>query len=134
MIKYMSKWAFVLAIVGLVSCSDNNGIKEVPPTNTTPSEPTNKYAEINDFIWGGMNEIYLWQGNVPDLAFDRFASQEEYNAYLQASSAPEDFFESLIYDRQNTDIFSWIEDDYVELENRFQGISTSNGVDFGLSL
>ena len=130
----MSKWAFVLAFVGFVSCSDNNGIKEAPPTNTTPNEPTNKYAEINDFIWGGMNEIYLWQGNVPDLANNRFANQEEYNAYLQASSAPEDFFESLIFDRQNTDIFSWIEEDYVELENLFQGISTSNGVDFGLSL
>jgi len=132
--KYMPIWAFALAFLGLISCSDDNGIKDVPPTTETPSEPTNEYAEINDFVWSGMNEIYLWQDNVPDLANDRFASQEEYNAYLQASSAPKDFFESLIYDRQHTDFFSWIVDDYVELENQFQGISTSNGVDFGLSL
>jgi len=130
MMKYMSIWAFTLAFLGLVSCSDDAGL-EIPPSG---NNPPNEFAEINDFVWDGMNEIYLWQGEVPVLANDRFDNQEEYNAYLQASSAPEDFFESLIYDRQNTDVFSWIVDDYVELENRFQGISTSNGVDFGLSL
>ena len=128
--KYMSIWAFVLAFLGLISCSDDAGLEIPPPGNIPPNE----FAEINDFIWSGLNLYYLWQGDVADLLDDRFSTEAEYQAYLQNSPVPEEFFESLIYDRQNTDFFSWIVDDYVKLENQFQGISTSNGVDFGLSL
>ncbi|MDZ7612959.1 MAG: hypothetical protein U5K51_04015 [Flavobacteriaceae bacterium] len=44
------------------------------------------------------------------------------------------FYENLIFDRANADKWSWIVDDYIELENSFQGISKSNGVEFGLAL
>jgi carboxyl-terminal processing protease len=130
MMKYMSIWAFALAFLGLISCSDDAGL-EIPPPG---DNPPNEFAEINDFIWSGLNLYYLWQGNVVDLSDDRFSTEADYQAYLQESPVPEELFESLIYDRQNTDFFSWIVDDYVALENQFQGISTSNGVDFGLSL
>jgi len=109
----------------LISCSDS-------------FDPTDDLSGLNDatndFIWSGLNLYYLWQGNVVDLSDDRFSTEAEYQTYLKDSPSPEEFFESLLYDRQHTDFFSWIVDDYVELENRFQGISTSNGVDFGLSL
>ena len=45
---------------------------------------------------------------------------------------PDDFFESLIYNRETVDKWSWIVDDYIELENSFAGVFKSNGVDFGL--
>ena len=124
----MSKWAIALAFLGLISCSDDAGL-EIPP----PGGEANEFAEINNFVWSGLNLYYLWQGDVDDLADDRFSTQAEYQAYIQDSPVPEEFFESLIYDRPHTDFFSWIVDDYVALENQFQGISTSNGVDFGLS-
>ena len=126
----MSIWALALVFLGNISCSDDAGL-EVPPPG---GSPPNEFAEINNFIWSGLNLYYLWQENVVDLADDRFSTEAEYQAYLQDSPAPEEFFESLIFDRQNTDFFSWIVDDYVELENQLRGISTSNGVDFGLSL
>jgi hypothetical protein len=44
---------------------------------------------------------------------------------------PETFFESL---KHPDDRFSWIQDDYLELENSLQGIVASNGVEFGLLL
>ncbi len=92
-------------------------------------------VEIQDFIWNGMNVFYLWQPNVPNLADDRFGgpSDPEYLQFLASEPDPEDFFEGLIYNRQTVDFWSWIVDDYIELENSFAGISKSNGVDFGLA-
>ena len=43
-----------------------------------------------------------------------------------------DVFESLRYKPGVVDRFSWIVDDYVALENSFQGINLSNGMEFGL--
>ena len=42
---------------------------------------------------------------------------------------PENFFNSLLHPDDN---FSWIVDDYVELENMLQGIDISDGMEFGL--
>jgi carboxyl-terminal processing protease len=89
-------------------------------------------SEINDFVWKGMNAIYLYKDNVPDLANDRFSSDAEYGAYLNNFSTPEGLFESLIYQRETVDRFSWIVDDYIALEQLLSGISTNNGMEFSL--
>ncbi len=87
-------------------------------------------GEINDFVWKGMNAFYLYKDNTPDLANNRFSTDQDYNAYLNNFSKPEDLFESLIYQRQTVDRFSWIVDDYIALEQLFSGVSTSNGMEF----
>ena len=105
-------------------------------SDDTPVEPTNidfSQVEIQDFIWEGMNLYYLWKDNVPALDNTKDDNNESYYNYLKSYPNPDNFFESLIYNRQNTDKWSWIVDDYVALENSFQGISTSNGVKFRLS-
>lgn len=119
----------------MVSCGDSSDVTEEVIIIDDENEVVelNPNAVINNFIWNGMNQIYLWQGDVPDLADDRFASEEEYNVYLQASDAPEFFFNSLLYDPKNVDIFSYFIEDYNEFQNQNQGISLSNGVDFGLA-
>ena len=89
---------------------------------------------INDFVWKGMNLFYLYKNNVPTLANDAFNSDEAYANYLNGFSSPEDLFESLIYQRETVDRFSWIVDDYIALEQQFDGITTSNGMEFGLLL
>jgi len=91
-------------------------------------------SEINDFVWKGMNAVYLYKDNIPDLANDRFSSNQEYANYLNSFSTPEDLFESVIYQRQTVDKYSWIVDDYIALEQLFSGIVTSNGMEFGLRL
>ncbi len=88
--------------------------------------------EINDFVWKGMNAFYLYKNNIPNLANDRFTSNSEYTSYLNSYSTPETLFESLIYERETVDRFSWIVDDYFELENQFNGISNTNGMEFDL--
>ena len=91
-------------------------------------------SEINDFVWKGMNAVYLYKDFVPDLANDRFSSDQEYADYLNNSGSPEELFESLIYNRQSIDRFSWIVDDYIALEQQFDGITRNNGMEFGLRL
>lgn len=89
-------------------------------------------SEINDFVWKGMNAVYLYKENIPDLANDRFSSNEEYGNYLNSFSTPDDLFESLIYQRATVDRFSWIVDDYIALEQLFSGVTTNNGMEFSL--
>ena len=89
-------------------------------------------SEINDFVWKGMNAVYLYKSQIPNLANDRFSSNEEYAAYLNTFEAPEQLFESLIYDRVNVDKYSWITDDYIALEQALDGQGLSNGMKYGL--
>ncbi len=90
--------------------------------------------EISDFVWKGMNVFYLYKDNIPDLANDRFSSNEQYASYLNDYATPEDLFENLIYQRETVDKYSWIVDDYIALEQLFSGVSTSNGMEFQLFL
>jgi C-terminal processing protease CtpA/Prc len=87
-------------------------------------------SSINDFIWKGMNIYYLYKDDVPDLADNRFSNNEEYGAYLNSFSEPEDLFENLVYNKETVDRFSWIVDDYIALEQLFDGIVTSNGMEY----
>jgi len=90
--------------------------------------------DINDFIWKGMNFWYLYKDNVPDLANDRFSSNEEYANYLNQFSNPPDLFESLIYQRPTIDKYSVIVEDYIAFEQLLEGCATRSGfeVDFYL--
>lgn len=83
-------------------------------------------SEINDFVWKGMNAVYLYKENIPDLANDRFSTDQEYADYLNSFSSPEGLFESLIYLRETVDRFSWIVDDYIALEQQLSGTFTTN--------
>ena len=76
-----------------------------------------------------MNQFYYWQSDVIELRDDLASSGNELNALLDSYSAPESLFEDLLYE---DDRFSWIVDDYEELEASFQGISKSFGYEFGL--
>ena len=89
-------------------------------------------SEINDFVWKGMNAVYLYKQEIPDLDNDRFNDSEEYASYLNNYNSPENIFESLVYDRDNIDKFSLIVDNYIELEQYLSGISLSNGLNYGL--
>lgn len=89
-------------------------------------------SEISDFVWKGMNAFYLYKDFIPDLANDRFSSNEAYESYLNSFPGPEELFESLIYQRQTIDRFSVLVDDYITLEQLFNGITKNNGMEFGL--
>jgi hypothetical protein len=87
--------------------------------------------EVQDFVWKGMNQYYLWQADVPNLSDDRFANQDQLNVFLSDYPDPENLFNAL---RVNSSIdqFSWIVKDYLVLEGQLQGITKNNGVEYGL--
>jgi carboxyl-terminal processing protease len=87
--------------------------------------------EVQDFIWKGLNQYYLWQADVPNLSDDRFASQDALNTFLRGYPVPEELFNALRVDK-SIDRFSWIVDDYLELEGALQGTTKNDGAEFGL--
>jgi C-terminal processing protease CtpA/Prc len=118
---------FLLAY-SLQSCEDQDDV-------AAPAD-----LQVKDFIWKGLNQFYLWQADVPNLADDRFNSQEALNSFLRGYSQPEDLFQNLLNKPiskfpkgQAIDRFSWLVDDYTVLEQELQGTTKNNGVDFRLS-
>jgi len=85
--------------------------------------------EIIDFIWKGLNQYYYWQESVGNLSDNKKESESDYAYFLSQNPDPETFFNSLLHPDDN---FSWIVDDYVDLENMLQGIDISDGMEFGL--
>jgi carboxyl-terminal processing protease len=127
----MKKYLIVpisLILLATVSC-----LKE----DSNPPEPVEEAVsldnEINDFVWKGLNDVYYWQSDVPNLADTKDYDKDYYYTYLNSYSNPEALFESLLYEKGSTDRFSWYIEDYNEQSASDRGISDSFGFDFGLS-
>lgn len=92
--------------------------------------------EVNDFVWLAMNQFYFWQSGVPELDDNIASSRNSLNQFLNQYTSPESLFSDLLHpedrNRQSNQPFSWIVDDYEELEASFQGVSTSFGYEFRL--
>ena len=89
--------------------------------------PTSDDVTVQNFMWQAMNEWYFWQANVPDLADDRFANDQEYTEFLQATPNPEDFIRSILF---TEDRFTFFNEDFEVLLNSLSGVSKSNGLQF----
>jgi len=115
---------FLFLSISFISCSndDEDPTTEPNPTIVELNDP------INNFVWKGMNSWYNWKGDVSNLADTKNDDLNTYYTYLNDFDSPEDLFESLLYDKGNTDRFSWFIEDYVEQQKSFQGISTTTGI------
>lgn len=85
--------------------------------------------EVKEFIWYGMNNYYYWKDGIPKLQEEQYDVLEDLYEHLESYQSPESFFASILH---TDDPFSIIVSDYQDLENSFQGISTSFGYEFGL--
>jgi carboxyl-terminal processing protease len=131
--KSFFKLTIIIVFTALLFANCTSKDAPVTPTPTPTPTPSSLTLEINNFIWKGMNQWYLWQANVPDLADNRFANDASKNTFLSGYT-PENLFEHLRYQPKVIDRFSWIVDDYVVLEQSFQGESAkSEGIDYGLA-
>ena len=113
-------WSLCVLLV-LLGCSKD----DQDDTNINLTED----LELSDFIWKGLNQYYYWQKDVPNLDDVLTENRNEYAQFIENNPNPEAFFESLLY---SGDRFSWIVDDYIDLQNSFQGIVASNGMEFSL--
>ncbi|RVT76614.1 peptidase S41 [Flavobacterium sufflavum] len=133
-ILFKRLFLLIIPFLLLQSCQDQD--------DTLPESTS---LDVQKFIWRGLNQMYLWQEEIPDLANNRFASNSEYYSFLEQYS-PEELFQKLLYlpprpkdpndteDPKIVDRFSWIVSDYLTLEQQLQGTTKNNGVEYGLSL
>lgn len=132
----MKKIVLLMALmVSFVSCKKDGD--DTPDNSMTETQD----LQVRDFIWKGLNYWYLWQGDVSNLADNRFAANvvqtnltnTTYTDFLKNHKSPEELFYGLLNQYQTIDRFSYVTDDYTELEKSFAGVSLSSGMDFVLS-
>ena len=127
-------WMF-FAWISIMSCKKES-IVEDGTTSTTNFDSDDTAVsltgdlQVSDFVWQGLNNYYYWQEQVPELADSKLQDSKAYAAYISENKEPETFFYDL---NHPDDRFSWIQDDYTELENLLQGVFATNGVEFGLT-
>lgn len=121
----------------LPSCSKEPIEKQLEEA-TRKAEAEDPLYSTKDFIWKGLNQYYLWQEEINDLSDTRFerseaytnATSKRYVSYLKNFSTPEVLFKYLL---SPEDRFSFIVEDIDQLEDSFQGISLSTGMDYALA-
>ncbi|MGB3143933.1 MAG: S41 family peptidase [Maribacter sp.] len=142
----MKKYFLSLLLLGVVSIScnkDDDGpiIEEIEEVDETPVEEAKIPDEypVQNFMWQAMNAFYFWQGDVADLADDRFDTTEKYVEFLASETNPGTFFYNIcnqhvrVVGEQNaTDRFSVAVENYKDLVNSLQGVSKNNGLEFQL--
>ena len=131
----MKKFFLSLLCLGFIatSCNKNDDAPVIEEEVETPVEEVPVVdIEVQNFLWQTLNLYYFWQGEVNDLADDRFDTQTAYEEYLAENSNPVDLLENKLLFSE--DRFTFYSDDYNELVNNSAGISKSNGLQFGLSL
>lgn len=119
-IKILLLTCFVL--LSVTSCFDDLDDDIISATTT----------ELNDFVWRGMNAVYVYKDLITELGNDNFETTEQYQNYLNGFDSPESLFESLLYESDTVDEFSRIYSNYFELEQLLQGTSLNNGMAYGL--
>jgi carboxyl-terminal processing protease len=136
----MKKFYSLLLVVGIAavsSCSKDNPAPEQPKQVDTSAQE--KEMEVKRFMWRAMNAMYLWQDNVPNLADDRFKTQEALNSFLSNSKSVDNLFGDLLYypaakypDIDAVDKYSTYYNDFSD-EPTTPSIPKSNGMGFALS-
>jgi C-terminal processing protease CtpA/Prc len=108
----LNRWSslFLVAMLALFFA----GCEEEPIPEPERQEAPELTQKINNFIETGMNDVYLWYEQIPDID-------------IRYEFDPEDYFEKLLYEE---DRWSYITDDIEALENSFEGREKS----FGYSL
>lgn len=78
------------------------------------NDPYASNESINDWIQSWMDYCYLWNGEIP--------------ANTDKSLKPDKYFESLLYKQE--DRFSWIQENFTDLLDYLNGITTEAGYDY----
>lgn len=110
---------YVLLVAALVGgCKDKDVDPAVESANTTASAD---YTAINSWLYEVMDDAYFWYKDLPE------------ESSLDATLAPADYFEKLVYQRTTVDRFSAVTDDIDALQKEFNGVSKVFGISYALS-
>ncbi|HSI69350.1 MAG TPA: S41 family peptidase [Gillisia sp.] len=125
------KILFLSLFVGsvLTSCSNDSEDFTDNPAVTATTEETSKELDVENFIFRGMSDIYLYKDDMEVLGENYFSSQAEKEAYLETFSSPEKLFNSL---KSSRDRYSYLIDNYEEIKSGVSASSGETGMAFGL--
>ncbi len=119
---------FLLSLIILNGCKkDNDSVLKIDSDDNAIN--LDGELQISDFVWQGLNYFYYWQESVVKLSDSLLNDSEKYIEFINENPDPKEFFESL---KHPDDRFSWIQEDYEELDNFLKGVFSSNGVEFQL--
>ncbi|SFR31206.1 C-terminal processing protease CtpA/Prc, contains a PDZ domain [Robiginitalea myxolifaciens] len=122
----MKKFLLLFVGLALLACS-----KDDDNLNPGGPNPGGQNLDTQDFMWKAMNLWYFWQGDVANLADDRFSTDQEYTEFLASESDPALFFNNRL--RFSEDRFSFFSEDYRDLTQSLAGTTLSTGLEFGLT-
>lgn len=111
------------------ACSTDSEEHQESEKAEKPEEEPGIELEVENFLWRGMNDIYLYNADVAVLSNDYFSSQEEKESYLAAFSTPEALFKRFL---SSQDKFSDLIEDYREMNRMAAGSTLTSGLSFGL--
>lgn len=114
----MKRVLFTALLVLLFSCGNDDDVLNAPDD-----------LAVKDFMWKAMNLWYFWQAEIPNLADNKFTTDEAYTAFLRGESNPEFFIRNLLF---TEDRFTFWGEDYEVLINSLSGISRSDGLQYFL--
>lgn len=90
-------------------------------------------SEVNKFIYTGLRDYYLWNGQIPALNSTVYESNKDsLNLFLNKYKEPDDLFTSLLYQYGEIDKWSFLVDDSQTIDDWIAGISETMGYDFML--
>ncbi len=90
-------------------------------------------SEVNKFIYTGLRDYYLWNGQIPALNSTVYESNKDsLNLFLNKYKEPDDLFTSLLYKYGEIDKWSFLVDDSKTIDDWIAGISETMGYDFML--
>lgn len=107
-----------LKIIYVVAALAVSACKKTDPTPTDTDNSLKGDAAINNWIYDSMKSEYYWADKMPT------------KDPISLNQDPESYFDKLLFEKGNTDRFSWIEKSSEELKNSFQGITKSYGFKF----
>lgn len=112
----------LLMTLSIIACKKDT----LDPTTVTQTttKPTSPNAAANSWVYDQMKEWYLWADLLPEKA--------KTDLTLVTGKDGEDdvkkyYFYSILNDYPNTDRFSWIRENIVDLTNSLSGVSTAFG-------
>lgn len=102
-------------------------------------------SEVNNFVWGSMHDVYLWNTQVANLSNTYYqpltTSSANYkrnvdslNVFLNKYTDPSLLFNALMYQKGTVDKWSFIVNDYTIIQDWIAGISKTMGYDYQLYL
>lgn len=122
----MKKSLLYLLLTGLilVACEKDDVGEDPKPVKNEDSE-----LEVEEFVFRGMEEFYLYEADVPEFRSGYFKNDDEKQEFLASFASPENLFSHLTVPE---DEFSYITDDYHALNDQFDGKSGATGIEYGI--